>query len=277
MLGVRNYTVQEEQKIIKLYTEEHRGQLYCAKTVLGVANVKYVKDILNKYNIPIRNRHEAAILSNKNRESDKDKTYFSRENSNMAWMLGFLASDGYISKKDNEIGIGLARKDHDILEIIRNELKLQTPVKDYVNNLGYDCSKLTWSCAEHKRDLAKYSIVPAKTSILEPPLNLNPKYYIDYIRGYFDGDGSVSILQEHALRWQVCSATKPIIEFVINTLYNQYNIPKVNIQMQMRHNPLYYCQYSTNATKQIYKILYTPNSLYLPRKYKHFTEIINSY
>ena len=274
---MRNYTVQEEQKIIRLYTEEHRGQLYCAKTVLGVANVKYVKDILNKYNIPIRNHHEAAILSNKNRESDKDKTYFSRENSNMAWMLGFLASDGYISKKDNEIGIGLARKDHDILEIIRNELKLQTPVKDYVNNLGYDCSKLTWSCAEHKRDLAKYSIVPAKTFILEPPLNLNPKYYIDYIRGYFDGDGSVSILQEHALRWQVCSATKPIIEFVINTLYNQYNIPKVNIQMQVRHNPLYYCQYSTNATKQIYKILYTPNSLYLPRKYKHFTEIINSY
>lgn len=199
----------------------------------------------------------------------------------MAWLLGFLAADGSIRKNSNEIRIGLSSIDKEILEKIRDELKLATEVKEYINSQGYSCAKLQWTCEQHKKDLALYGIVPAKTFCLVPPWQLEQKYWIDYIRGYFDGDGSVNLIQnsnhrgEGNLRWQVCSATKDILEFILDYFEKVYNIPKVQIYESNRSkNPLYYIQYSSIATRKIYTILYTENSLFLKRKKEHFDEIV---
>ena len=61
-----------------------------------------------------------------------------------------------------------------------------------------------------------------------------------------------------------------------DVLYIYYNIPKVSIlnSTANRKNPCYYFQYSTIATKEIYKILYTKNSLYLKRKKELFEKVI---
>lgn len=268
------FTLEQEQKIIKLYTEEHRGQLYCAKAV-GSTNVKKVKEVLKKYNIPIRNFAQAAAESNKNRALKKNENYFSIQSHNMAWLLGFLASDGSVSSSDNTIKIGLSAKDKDILEKIKAEVEIENKIVEYTTQDGFDCVDLHWTCAKHKQVLNEYGITPRKTFTLKPPTQLSPEYYIDYIRGYFDGDGSVNLIQGQSLRWQICSATKEILEWIVEVLYQQYNIPKVNILCDNKRKSLYYYfQYSTNATKQIHNILYTPNSLYLARKKNHFDEII---
>lgn len=270
---MRELTKNEELEIIRLYTEENRGQLYCAKKVLNIKNAKYTKKVLQKYNIPIRNQSQATVLSNKNREKKKNKNYFKTQNHNMAWLLGFIAADGTIRKNSNEIKIGLSIKDKEILEKIRQELELETTVKTYTTLNGYDCCSLTWTCEEHKKDLAKYNIIPQKTFKLLPPDLLEEQYKIDYIRGYFDGDGSINLLT-NGLRWQVCSATKCIIDFIIQT-FQKNGIKPVNIYTKNNNkNSLYYCQYSTNATRQIFQILYYENCLCLQRKYKHFKEII---
>lgn len=281
---MRNLTQEEEDEIVRLYVEEGRGQLYCAKTVLGISNVNYTKKVLEKYGIPIRNFSQAAVLSNKNRikYTSKDINFFKKENPDMAWILGFLASDGTIRKDSNEIKIGLAIKDKEILERIAKVMNLDEKIKEYTTTNGYDCCTLRWTCEEHKKDLAKYSIVPAKTFILKPPYKLNKKYWIDYIRGYFDGDGSVNLIKNSNgqgngnLRWQICSATKEILQWIIDFLYEEYNIPKVNIHTRAggKHE-MYYFQYSSTATRSIYKILYTENSsLFLKRKKDHFEEIL---
>lgn len=198
----------------------------------------------------------------------------------MAWLLGFIASDGTIRKDANEIKIGLARRDKEILEKIKEELKLATNIRDYTTTDGYDCSTLQWTCAEHKEDLAKYNIIPAKTFQLKPPDKLDPKYYIDYIRGYFDGDGSVNFIKSSnpnhsgALRWQICAAKPEMLEWIMEVLYKQYDIPKVTLRRR-KDDALCYIQYSTNSTKKIHEILYTPNSLCLARKKNHFDEIVN--
>ena len=269
------FTEEQEQKIIELYTKEKRGQLYCAKAV-GSTSVKKVKEVLRKHNIPIRNFSEAASESNKNRALYKNENYFSTQSHNMAWLLGFLASDGTVSSSDNTIKIGLAAKDKEILEKIKQEVEIENKIVEYTTNDGFDCVDLHWTCAKHKQQLAEYGITPNKTFTLKAPLNLSPEYYIDFIRGYFDGDGSVNLIQGKNLRWQICSASKDILEWIVNTLYNQRSIPKVNIQSSNinRKSTYYYIQYSTNATKQIYYALYTPNSLFLKRKKDHFDEIV---
>ena len=276
-----NYFTEEQEKIIlKLYVEEHRGQLYCAKAV-GKTNISKVKEVLKKYNIPIRNFSQAAVVSNINRTLYKNDEYFKYQNSNMAWLLGFLAADGTVSSSDNTIKIGLSSKDKEILERIKKELKIENKIVERTTKDGYDTVDLHWTSKEHKQDLAIYGITPQKTFTIKPPKTLESKYYIDFIRGYFDGDGSVNLIHSNgkvsALRWQICGATSEILQWIIDILYEQYNIPKVNIHVDnspSRKNNYYYFQYSTNSTKKIKDILYTSDSLYLKRKKDHFEKII---
>ena len=275
---MENYFTEEQEKIIiNLYVNEKRGQLYCAKAV-GSTNVKKVKEILKKHNIPIRNFSEAAAESNKNRALYKDKNSFYNQSPNMAWLLGFLASDGSISSSDNTIKIGLSAKDKEILEKIKNELKIENKIVEYTTKDGFDCVDLHWTCEEHKKELKEYGITPRKTFTLKPPVKLNEKYYIDFIRGYFDGDGSVNLIHSKdkisGLRWQICSATKEILQWIIEVLDNKYDIPPVKIYKSNTLKSFYYFQYSTKATKLIYNILYTPNSLFLKRKKDYFDKII---
>ena len=277
--GPTSYTEEQEQIALDCYVNQKRGLNYCkaqAKVSLATLN-----QILKDNNIKKRTYAEAAIESNQNRALHKNKEYFNVQSSNMAWVVGFLAADGYVSKRNNEISIMLSSIDREILERIQKEIEIENPIRDFTSRQGFDYSELTWTCKEHKDELKKYHIIPQKTFILKPPFELDKKYWIDYVRGYFDGDGSVNFIESNgkkyytALRWQVCSATPHILEFILNVL-ESYGIKRVNIQKQKRNNSCLYCiQYSTNATKEIYKILYsTSSTLFLARKKKHFEEII---
>lgn len=261
-------------KIIYDYTVNQFGLIKTGKKN-GVGE-RIVRNVLLKNKIHIRSQSEAAIISNiLRRRFNVDDSYFSKENENMAYLLGFLTSDGTVDKKNNRIKIGLSSVDKDFLEQIKKELRYEGDIFDYVTNNGFNVSELTFTSSKIKKDLAKYNIIPNKTLTFTFPKNLNKKYWIDFIRGYFDGDGSVSTAGPYAIRWQICSATRDVLETVINFFYEEYGINKVSILTSFRANhPLYYFQYSTNATKQIFKILYRDNCLKLPRKYNKFKELI---
>lgn len=193
----------------------------------------------------------------------------------MAYILGFLASDGTISLKKNTIKIGLSKKDEEILKKIKQEIEIENNITEYETNTGFDVVELSWTCAKHKADLSKYGIIPQKTFVLQPPKALNKEFIIDYIRGYFDGDGSIC-KSGNGLRFSICSATKDILTFIIDFFYEEYGIPKVSIYESNlnRKNTNYYFQYSTNAVKQIYNALYQSESLYLERKKLKFEELL---
>ena len=241
----------------------------------GYSTTYTIKQILIKNNIPIRNASQNTSLYNKKNAKKKNIKYFDTQSHNMAWLLGFIAADGCVYQNKNEIKIGLSSVDREILEKIKEELQIENKICDYETNNGFLVSELRWTCAEHKQKLFEYGIIPNKTFCLGLPLKLKKEYYIDYIRGYFDGDGSINLIQNgNALRWQICSATSEILNWIVNFFHEEYGISKVNIQEWKRKHSLYSIQYSTNATKQIYKILYNGN-LCLERKYKHYTELIN--
>lgn len=261
-------------KIIYDYTINKYGLIKTGKNN-GVGE-RIVRRVLLENKIYIRSRSEAAIVSNiQRRQFNVDDNYFSTENSNMAYLLGFLASDGTVDKKNNRIKIGLSSIDKEFLVKIKEELKYEGDILNYITVNGFSVSELTFTSQQIKKDLARYNIVPNKTFTFKFPKNLNKKYWIDFIRGYFDGDGSVSTAGNNAIRWQICSATKNVLETIVDFFYEEYHIKKVSILEQPRkNNTLYYFQYSTNATKEIFSILYKKNSLKLPRKYLKFKELI---
>ena len=278
----RNFTLEEiEKKVIENYLSG-MGQIKSGKE-FNLSSEK-VKKILLKNNIPIRNLHEAICLTNSLADRTathyfKNEDFFSIETPDMAWLLGFLASDGNICKNSNTIRIELSIVDVEILERIKKVVGIENPIHFREDKKGFNFCNLNWGCAKHKKELEKYNIVPAKTYILKPPTILNEKYYIDYIRGYFDGDGTININKQKdgrkSLRWSICGASKEVLQWILNVLEEQYGIPKVNIHRDSSHeNDFWSFVYSTNSTRKIYDILYTPNSLYLKRKKDKFEKLL---
>lgn len=261
-------------KIIFDYTINKYGLIKTGK-YNGVGE-KIVRRILLDNKIHIRSQGEAAVISNiQRRQYNINDNYFSTENSNMAYLLGFLASDGTVDKQNNRIKIGLSSIDREFLIQIAQELNYTGDVLDYETSNGFKVSELRFTSPQIKDDLAKYNIIPNKTLNFTFPQHLNKIYWIDFIRGYFDGDGSVSTAGSDAIRWQVCSATEDVLKVIVQFFNEEYGIKPVSILSQPRTNQiLYYIQYSTTATKQIFNILYNENCLKLPRKYLKFKELV---
>lgn len=267
--NMRVLTKEEEAKVCAIYRQTGQAS-DCAKAISSGQDV--VRRCLKKYNL-YRTASEAIRQSPQNqRKYPVNDNYFSIENSKMAYLMGFIAADGTVRKDTNEIKIGLSSKDIDFLKMIKNELGGR-PIKEYTTKDGFDVCSFSCTSKQIKEDLARYNIVPQKTFIFTFPKNLNKKYWIDFIRGYFDGDGSVSTAGTSAIRWQLCSATKDVLETIINFFYEEYNIPMVSIQERKGKNVLYYIQYSSVPTRKIYDILYSDGCLYLPRKKEKFEEI----
>ena len=92
-------------------------------------------------------------------------------------------------------------------------------VKDYIASSGYENSKIYFYSEEIKKDLASYHLIPNKTyspDFIFPDL-LKEEFYPDYIRGLFDGDGSIKESNGTPC-WQIDSYSKDII----NHLYDYF-------------------------------------------------------
>lgn len=116
-----------------------------------------------------------------------------------AYWLGFISADGCVVPPRKNGGgacvkIRLHPKDRSHLEAFIHFLNSNLEIKDRVNSgfsEGQPCIDLEINSLEMVNDLINLGVVPAKSSILKPP-KINKEFVFDYIRGYFDGDGSIS-------------------------------------------------------------------------------------
>ena len=261
----------QTDEVIKFYLAGN-GLNKCAKRFNVYS--RDIKKLLQDNNIHIRSYQE--IMSGRERDED----FFKKQSHDMAWLVGFLAADGSISLHGNAITVQLSQKDEEVLFKIRTLLGIDNSITYYTTNTGFDVATYRWSSKTHKADLAEYGVIPNKTFLLKPPYKLNPDYYLDYIRGYFDGDGSINLIKNGNgrgngnLRWQVCSATIEVIEFILDT-FEKNGIPKVSIQRRNGIHPLYIIAYSSSSTRKIYDILYNDSDMFLQRKKDHYEEILS--
>lgn len=266
--GIPKVKVPEEikDKIVENYLNG-MGQIASGKE-FGISGV-VVKRVLQERKIRIRNYAESASISNVLRKKYFcNEDYFKKETPRMAYILGFLAADGSVSLRENVLKITLSQKDKELLEQIKEELEYTGEIKDATTSKGFDISTLQITCKEYKQDLQKYNIVPQKTYTFSFPTILNKKYWIDFIRGYWDGDGTICTAGKEAIRASLCGYRKDFLEFVLSYLEKEYQIPKVTIRQK---NNTYYFQYSNNSTILLYKALYyEDNVMCMKRKKEKF-------
>ena len=196
-----------------------------------------------------------------------NNNYFSEQNNRMAYIMGFLAADGNVSKNGNRIQSQLSLKDKEHLEMIQSEIG-GCEVYEYESNGYKSCG---WHCcsSQIKKDLAVYGIIPHKTGTLSIPKVLDKQYWKDFIRGYFDGDGTIC-KDGTGFRVTITSANKEILED-INSYFEENGIKPSNLYKD--HNNI--CiRFRSQTSIDIYNLLYYNDCLCLKRKKEKYIELM---
>lgn len=117
-----------------------------------------------------------------------------------AYVLGWFYSDGCVNNK-GKLRIQLQSEDRIILEQIRELMKYDGPLHE-IPARG-TTKAMTGLCINRKPlcdSLIALGCVPRKSLILNfPTLDMVPKYLQNhFVRGYFDGDGSISMTRKRS-------------------------------------------------------------------------------
>lgn len=223
------------------------------------------------------------LTRTKYQHSLTNHNFFNTYTSDMAYILGLYVADGYITS--NRFTIELNSTDEEILYLIGSKISKSYSIyhkKPRINKAGIRTRKMTglgiWSksicntlhcinCGKNKTYQEKYFFK-----------NIPDKFKWDFIRGYFDGDGT--IVNSKGVRsngytynnycFSIVSKTSQLLKDIKDFLYRE-NI-KSTIISDGRSN--YRLQVTSKKDiKIIFNKLYS-SSLFLKRKYIKYLGIM---
>lgn len=266
-------TEEIEKQVIKNYLDKNMG-LQTAGKKFGLSQYM-VEKILKKYGVKKRTYIEAKQTQ---RIYFCDDHFFKTQSPDMAYILGLIAADGSVSKKENCVAIQLLASDREILDKISLVTKNTRPIDEYIRKeTNHKIATFRVWSKEWKNDLTHYGIIPQKTFTLQPPVFLDPKYRIDYIRGYFDGDGSIYALKNKAL-FEIVGASKAEINWIQDELLNHYHVVlNKPLHETLPTGTIMYKIKSTNKEElmKLYHLFYDNKSLFLSHKKEKFKLLLN--
>lgn len=111
---------------------------------------------------------------------------FIKWSSNFAYAIGLIVSDGCLSKDGRHIV--LTSKDKELLSAFNACLGIKMKICKKLSGEGNLSYYIQFSDVLFYRFLLKIGLMPAKSKILSAIL-VPKKYFFDFLRGYFDGDG----------------------------------------------------------------------------------------
>jgi intein-encoded DNA endonuclease-like protein len=177
----KNWNKKMQQAICQRY-EEGESSEKIGKS-LGVSGVS-IRNILYKNHIQTRDRSEARMIYSLN------KTFFDNiDSEEKAYWLGFISADGYINEGRGCFEMAISIKDKNHLSKFMKSINSSSPIREY----KYDYSqfaKIRIGNQYFSTSLLKFFDSKKTTSLRFPQIDVSLVNH--FIRGYFDGDGSVS-------------------------------------------------------------------------------------
>jgi DNA-binding transcriptional regulator WhiA len=212
------------------------------------------------------------LKGGRKRKYNVDDNFFECiDNEEKAYILGFIFADGCVHKR-NQFSICLNSKDENLLVKINEIMKSNFPIKRemsrYSEQYKYtEKSRFVITSGKLISDLEKYGCVQKKSDILKFP-NINNENINHFMRGYFDGDGTVFITKNNEIRMGIIS-TKEFCESYLKRLPYKGKA-KVRKEYRSNKNVYYFSIGGKTQVKDIYNFLYDNATVYLERKKEIF-------
>lgn len=229
-----------------------------------------------KFNIP---KSDKGIQTN--RKFKINENYFEViDTEEKAYWLGFIMADGCISKTNtngnyNRFEINLKEGDIKHIEKMNKSFESNYPIKIIKKTnkkLDFEATicNLRINCKKFVDFLMKNGITPNKTGNENIP-NTIPYHLIKhFIRGFFDGDGSITINKS----FRICSSSISILK-EINDYFEKTLQIKFKIYSTDKYNIPFYVidSLNTKKNKKVLSHLYDNANIYLDRKYNRYLKL----
>ena len=205
-----------------------------------------------------------------------------------AYWLGFIFADGNIADAEKikeirnksvyRIEISLKESDAPHLEKLKSFLKWQGEIRIQKTNFErINRCRLYFNSKHMWETLNSYGCTPKKSLTLKFPntdIFKNKTLIKDFIRGYVDGDGSISYLNtKHNYMTLRITGTKDILEGI------QHNLPleRKNKIWKKQNGNVFDLAFNQWRGYYVCNILYKNSKIYLDRKYEKYKEYCRLY
>ena len=173
----------------------------------------------------------------------------------------------------NRLKIEVQYKDIEILNNIKKDLKSDNKIikSNYESSFGIKNNVSIGFCSDKmKEDLEKYGIIENKTHKLKSIPNIDDDLKRHFIRGYFDGDGTVYMnSKSNSLRFGFYG-TKELLSDIQN-----YLSIKIGLSVNLLYEKIgcWLLSYSKKEDiNKFYDYIYIDSDLFLNRKRNKFKE-----
>lgn len=214
-------------------------------------------------------KNGVRIINHQNKVKFNYRYFDSIDTEVKAYWLGFLFADGNVSSGSrNHISIGLKLEDINHLEKFRKDVDCSLPVKVDTKN-GRSRCRFGFANKHTKEQLIKLGCTPKKSYNLVFP-ELDCQFTPHFIRGYFDGDGSVGIYN-NSPRVSLLGTEEFLSSILIYTLID------ANIYTANKHRGgdprVKTFQLSGQKAFNFLRFIYLNSSIYLDRKYNLYNQV----
>ena len=200
----------------------------------------------------------------------------------MSYILGFIVADGCILKRKNRKNsyiFNITNKEKQHLEKIKKAMSAAAPLG--LKRSGYtkkkDCYFIQICNKEICKDLINLGILPRKTYNLKP-IKVPDKYFSNFVRGFFDGDGTVYIYNVNGVPQIKAGFVSLRPSFI--TRFNQQLCENLGIPIKSIHRTIdkrrremiqYNICFYIDDCEKLAEFMYGNSPiLYLPRKRRVF-------
>ncbi|MFO0971315.1 MAG: hypothetical protein U0520_03135 [Candidatus Saccharimonadales bacterium] len=193
----------------------------------------------------------------------------------IAYSVGLIASDGCLQKDGRHID--LTSKDTIQLSNFSQALEKNLVIKPKFNGMGQESYRVQLSDVAYYDFLLAAGLTPAKSHTLGS-LRIPDAYYPDFLRGVFDGDGTVYAY--HDQRWKnsfmyyigICSASKEFLTYLKEMNCRVLGTKGGSIRHNAKASIL---AYAKKDSYLLHEAMYSHAGFYfLPRKRKKLEDFI---
>ena len=256
-----------------MYKENLTNQiidLYNNKKISTANIAKQLKIGITTVQRKLSNLKLLKSVSETKRKYTFNHNYFEKiDNEDKAYFLGLMYADGNISINKC---IRLTSKDKYILEKLFECINHTGVIyREFHNKFKKECFKAQASSEKMFNDLNNLGCVPNKSLILKFPTNIPNDLVHHFIRGYFDGDGTVGIYNLKGSIWKrltcgFCGTKEFLTDLNIKS--------GMKIKTLKKQKNIFRLTFSVEDSNELYKYMYKDATIFLTRKKDIFDNYI---
>lgn len=267
------FSEEDKDEIVRLYKEE-RTPLYKLQKIFKSSN-PVLKRVLEERGVEIRSFRDSKRLYPLNED------YFEKiDSKDKAYWLGWMYADGFITEGANgQFIFGITLAEIEPLILFKRYLETDKPIGESINS-GFKTGSVLYSLAISSKkvysDLISHGIVKNKTFKIKFP-ELEKELIPHFIRGYFDGDGTVfTSSQKHLLYLHSgFSGTQSFLSAILKNLNFTKNETSNLYKDKRKTTDCWNIRFNIEKSILLYKYLYKDcGDLFLKRKRDVFENYI---